>query len=225
MGSTGSGNSITVVGNNCLITLVNATTYSWTLPSDLDPAVGFSYLVVGGGGLQPALLRTQVINLMGDGKLLVTFTGITESTTITLPTIVNGMLYTAQEIVSEKDAAETFDSHNFSFEYAQWQNDRLLNRKFEQAYYVSIHDALVVHQSALGVLGVERLTQRSMGSKYFEAKAREIQAQWHQAQVMANNARQQALRALTYSDIANLRYFFLADFSLAMISWKPIRSA
>jgi uncharacterized repeat protein (TIGR02543 family) len=158
-----------------------------------------------GGGLQPALLRTQVINLMGDGKLLVTFTGITESTTITLPTIVNGMLYSAQEIVSEKDAAETFDSHNFSFEYAQWQNDRLLNRKFEQAYYVSIHDALVAHQSALGVLGVERMTQRSMGSKYFEAKAREIQAQWHQAQVMANNARQQAVRALTYSDIANLR--------------------
>ena len=158
-----------------------------------------------GGGLHPALLRNQVINLMGDGKLLVTFTGITESTTITLPTIVNGMLYTAQEIVSEKDAAEIFDSHNFSTEYALSQNDRVVNQTLEKQYFASISQALADHESAVAQLAQMRASQPNMPTSFFDAKSAELTKQWHAIQDAAALTRQQAIDALRLSDIATLR--------------------
>ena len=158
-----------------------------------------------GGGIQPAVLRTQVLTLMGNDQVLFTFKEITDSTTVTLPAIESGVLYTAQESVSEKDAAENFSSHNFSVEYAQWQNDRAVKRALTKTYYAAISQALSDHEVELHQLALDRVTKKKLPTKYFDAKAAEVQQLWHAARAAAELTRQQGLDALRTSDLADLR--------------------
>ena len=158
-----------------------------------------------GGPLHPAVLNNEVINLMGNGKILVSLNGIADTGTVTVDTVTAGVLYTFQELVSEKDAADTFDSHNFSIEYALSQNDRVVNRNLEKQYFASISQALADHQSAVAQLAQMRAAQPKMPTSFFDAKSAELTKQWHATQDAAALTRQQAIDALRLSDIATLR--------------------
>jgi uncharacterized repeat protein (TIGR02543 family) len=158
-----------------------------------------------GGPLHLAVLNNEVINLMGNGKILVSLNGIADTGTVTVDTVTVGVLYTFQELVSEKDAADTFDSHNFSTEYALSQNDRVVNQNLEKQYFASISQALADHESAVAQLAQVRASQPNMPTSFFDAKSAELTKQWHAIQDAAALTRQQAIDALRLSDIATLR--------------------
>ena len=158
-----------------------------------------------GGPLEPAVLSSQIINLMGNGTVLVSLTSIAETQTVTVDSIITGMTYTFQEVAAEKGLAESFDSHNFSVEYSMSLADRAAQQQQEKIYYAAVADVLAAHKKAVNQLTVAHDAVKKMSLIDYKIAMSALDLAWRNALVAASVNRQKAIYDLAVADAATLR--------------------
>ena len=158
-----------------------------------------------GGPLEPAVLSSQIINLMGNGTVLVSLTSIAETQTVTVDSIITGMTYTFQEVAAEKGLVESFDSHNFSVEYSMSLADRAAQQQQEKIYYAAVADVLAAHRKAVNQLTVAHHAVKKMSLIDYKIAMSALDLAWRNALVAASVNRQKAIYDLAVADAATLR--------------------
>jgi len=152
----------------------------------------------------PAVLVSQVLTLMGDGKILSSFNGITEAAKIPVDSVTSGVVYTAQQVVSVKGMSGVFDSRNYSFENAIIEKTRVVTNSARDDYYKAITVANNVSKVRTAELA-QQLTLKKISRKSYDDSMLATRDELHRARDTAAVERAKTLAQIKIANAAALR--------------------